>query len=200
MASLEYVWWIEEILELDYGMFQTIVFLCNWVVANYGGSNAIVKRDEYEFTLVNFECFIPLSAQSFAFPMHVQQVFFVDDTRGLRGWKVVLCKEPRGQRIQFTQGGNPKLTLFDLGNNSYHVDLRMIDHSQANVTPIPLPNVDVLVGQLITSTQVLVEEMAIASEHDNDEINEQEPLSSKFEHEWLLSIERIIGFSMFNFV
>jgi hypothetical protein len=47
MALLEYVGWIEKILELDYDMFQTIVFLCNWVVANYGGSNAIVNHDEY---------------------------------------------------------------------------------------------------------------------------------------------------------
>jgi hypothetical protein len=29
MALLEYVGWIEEILELDYDMFQTIMFLCN---------------------------------------------------------------------------------------------------------------------------------------------------------------------------
>jgi hypothetical protein len=31
---------------------------------------------------------------------------------------------------------------------------------------------------MITPTQVLVEEMAIAFEHDDDEIDEQEPLSS----------------------
>jgi hypothetical protein len=54
----------------------------------------------------------------------------------------------------------------------------VIDHSQANATLVPPPNVDVMVGQLIIPTQVLVEEMAIAFEHDNDEINEQEPLSS----------------------
>ncbi len=59
MALLEYVRWIEEILKSDYDMFQTIVFLCNWVVANYGGSNAIVNPDEYGLTLVNFECLIP---------------------------------------------------------------------------------------------------------------------------------------------
>jgi hypothetical protein len=98
MSLLEYVGWIEKMLELDYGMFQTIVFICNEVVANCGGLNAIVKCDEYEFTLMNFEHPIPLSTQSFAFPMHVQQMSFANDTRGLRGWKVVLCKEPRGQK------------------------------------------------------------------------------------------------------
>lgn len=61
MASLENVGWIEEILELDYGRFQTVVLFCNWVVANYEGSSAIVKHNYYKFTLVNFERLIPLS-------------------------------------------------------------------------------------------------------------------------------------------
>lgn len=54
----------------------------------------------------------------------------------------------------------------------------MIDHSQTNGTLVPPPNVDAMVGQMITPTQMLVEEMAIAFEHDDDEIDEQEPLSS----------------------
>jgi hypothetical protein len=55
LAFIEYVGWIEKIFELDYGRFQTIVLFCNWVVANYFGSIATVKWDEYGFTLVNFE-------------------------------------------------------------------------------------------------------------------------------------------------
>jgi hypothetical protein len=34
---------LEEILELDYGVFNIVVFLCNWVKANYNGSCAIVN-------------------------------------------------------------------------------------------------------------------------------------------------------------
>jgi hypothetical protein len=75
LASLEYVGWIEEFLKLNYGRFQIVVLLYNWVVVNYKGSMATVKWDEYGFTLVNFDWLIPLSAQSFAFPMHVEQVF-----------------------------------------------------------------------------------------------------------------------------
>jgi hypothetical protein len=86
-----------------------------------------------------------------------------------------LHKEPKAKRIQ---EGNPKLTLSDLGNNSKHASLRVIDHSQTNGTLVPPPNVDAMVGQMITPTQMLVEEMAIAFEHDDDEIDEQEPLSS----------------------
>jgi hypothetical protein len=52
------------------------------VVANYE-----VRCDEYGFALVNFERLIPLSTQSFAFPMHVEQVFFAEDVRSPRNWK-----------------------------------------------------------------------------------------------------------------
>jgi hypothetical protein len=47
VASIEYIGWIEEIFKLGYGRFQTIVILCNWVIANYGSIMATVKRDEY---------------------------------------------------------------------------------------------------------------------------------------------------------
>jgi hypothetical protein len=76
VASIKYVGWIEEILELDYGRFHIVVLLCNLVVANYGSIMTTMKCDKYGFTLVNFDRLIPLLAKSFAFPMHIQQVFF----------------------------------------------------------------------------------------------------------------------------
>jgi hypothetical protein len=76
VASIEYVGWIEEILELDYGRFRIVILFWNWVIANYGGTTAIMKRDEYGFTSMNFDRLIPLSVKSFAFPMHIRQVFF----------------------------------------------------------------------------------------------------------------------------
>jgi hypothetical protein len=66
---------VEEILELNYGVLKTMVLLCNWVKANYNGSKTTIKRDEYGFTLVDFTSFIPISNQSFAFTIHVEQVF-----------------------------------------------------------------------------------------------------------------------------
>jgi hypothetical protein len=51
------------------------------MVANYEGSATTVKCDKYGFALVNFERLIPLLAQSFAFPMYIEQVFFSKDTR-----------------------------------------------------------------------------------------------------------------------
>jgi hypothetical protein len=42
IAKLEYVGWVEEILELNYGVLKIVVLLCNWVKANYNGSNATI--------------------------------------------------------------------------------------------------------------------------------------------------------------
>jgi hypothetical protein len=72
LVKLEYVGWIKEILELNYGVFNTIVFFCDWVKANYTRSNAIITRDEYNFRLDNFNSLIPIFDQSFVFSIHVK--------------------------------------------------------------------------------------------------------------------------------
>jgi hypothetical protein len=41
---------------------------------------------------------------------------------------------------------------------------------------------------------VQVKGITSTSKHDDDEINEQEPLSLKYEREWLLSLKRLIGY------
>jgi len=97
VANLEYLGWVEEILELNYGVLNTMVLLCNWVKANYSESNGIVKQNEYGFTFVNFGSLIPISNHFFAFPLHVEHVFFSSCDYRERGWKVVLQKDPRGR-------------------------------------------------------------------------------------------------------
>ncbi len=42
-AVLEYVGWVEEILELDYGTTCVIVLFCNWVKVNYKGTIVTMK-------------------------------------------------------------------------------------------------------------------------------------------------------------
>jgi hypothetical protein len=147
---------------------------------------------------MNFEHLIPLSTQSFAFPMHVQQISFANDIRGQRGWKVVLRKEFRGQRSQFTQEGNLEVTLFDFENNFDHVGLRVRSFPTTYIsTP---PNiVDVMVGELITPTQILIEEMATIFDHDDDEVNELDPLPLDYESEWLLLLKRLVYFIHIQF-
>ncbi len=60
------------------------------MVTNYESSTTTIKLDEYVFTLVNFDHLIPLFVQSFAFPMHVNQVFFAKDVKLGGNWKVVV--------------------------------------------------------------------------------------------------------------
>jgi hypothetical protein len=88
------VGWVEEILLVDYAHFEVVVLYCNWVVANMKGDGATMKRDEYGFTTLNFEILIPYSAKSFAFPLHIEHVFFALHV-AKRVWGIVLRKEPR---------------------------------------------------------------------------------------------------------
>ena len=97
-AKFDYVGWVEEILSIKYGHFEVVNLYCNWVVANMKGDGATMKRDEYGFTIINFERLILYSAQSFAFPLHIEQVFFAPNM-AKRGWKVVLRKEPRSVQV-----------------------------------------------------------------------------------------------------
>ena len=73
-----------------------------------------IKCDEYGFTLFKFDRLIPYSTDSFAFPLRVQQVFFVDDGRN-DGWKVVLRREPRGCRVMLRVDGGPDLQALQIG-------------------------------------------------------------------------------------
>jgi hypothetical protein len=97
IVRLEYVGRVEEILELTYRALKSVMLLCNWVKANYNESNATIKQDKYDFTLVNFASLIPISYKSFVFPIHVEQMFLLGCDSRERGWKVVLRKEFHGQ-------------------------------------------------------------------------------------------------------
>jgi hypothetical protein len=97
VMKTEFVGNVEEILELDYQNHCVVVLLCNWVKANYNRPSPTIIRDDLGFTVANFNNMMELGKESFAFPIHCQQVFFSDDpTR--EGWKVVCCTDVRGCR------------------------------------------------------------------------------------------------------
>ncbi len=124
LAKLDYVGWVEEILEFNYGVFNIIMGLCNWVKANYIGNSAIVKRDEYDFTLVNSNSLIPISDQSFIFPIHVEQMFFLLIQRKKK-WNVVLCKYPRGKEVTRGVDFDPiDLDIFRIENDDSYIGLQ----------------------------------------------------------------------------
>jgi hypothetical protein len=102
------------------------------VKANYTRSNATIKRNEYNFTLVNFNSLIPICDQSFVFPIHVEQVFFFIDPKE-KGWKVVLRKDPHGKQV-----------IKDVDSNLIDLDMFKIDNGDSYISlqvPISIPEV-----------------------------------------------------------
>jgi hypothetical protein len=72
-----------------------------------------MKKDKYSFILVKFNRIIPYSADSFAFLLQTQQVFFIDDVANLR-WTVVLRKELRSMRVTSKADDRPDLQYLSL--------------------------------------------------------------------------------------
>ncbi len=124
LVKLEYVGWIEEILELHYGVFNIIMFFCNWVKAYYKRSSATIKRHKYNFTLDNFNSLILIFDRPFAFPIHVEQVFFFTNPKEKR-WKVVICKDPCGKQVIGGGYFNPiDLDMFRIKNDDSYIGLQ----------------------------------------------------------------------------
>ena len=97
--------YIEEILELDYRNHCTTVLVCDWVQPSHDPRTSNIQRDRYGFTIANFNRMDgKVHSNSFAFPLHCQQVFFSNDpTRP--GWKIVCRTDVRGRRgrLEFNQ-------------------------------------------------------------------------------------------------
>jgi hypothetical protein len=69
LESVEYIGWIEEILELDYRNHYYIVLVCSWIPRDMNGLNAKVVHNIYGFVVGNFIHIVPLGLDSFPFPM-----------------------------------------------------------------------------------------------------------------------------------
>jgi hypothetical protein len=112
----EHVGFIEEILELDYRNHCTTVLVCDWVKPTRDMRFPNIERDKYGFTVANFSHMDKrVHSDSFAFPLHCQQVFLSDDpTR--RGWKVVLRTDVRGRRL-LVHSPQPAPGVIAVGND-----------------------------------------------------------------------------------
>ncbi len=163
VAKLKYVGWVEEILELNYGILNFVILLCNWMKTNYIKSSATMKRNEYGFTIVNFGSLIPISNQSFTFPLSVDQVFFFNDCKE-RGWKVVIKKEPCGRRvIDKVQTDLTKFDMFKLENLDAYVGLQGLISIDESIQLV------VIVGGYTMITTYLVINVPNGGEDDGTE-------------------------------
>jgi hypothetical protein len=93
------------------------------VQANYWGANATIRNDQWDFAMANFQSLIPFGPESFALPIHVEQVFYAD-THGEPGWKLVLQKEVKEKRIFLNVGVLEENGMFVLGQDFDHDGLR----------------------------------------------------------------------------
>ena len=136
-ANLEYIGQILEIVELNYGRHCTVLLVCDWVKANYRGRNATVKKDEWGFTIANFNAMVPFGYESFAFPVHCDQVFF-SDVEEEPGWRVVLRTEVRGRRIDSDRTEEEEIPMFAMGSDIDFAGLRAPDIiPETEADPLP---------------------------------------------------------------
>ena len=126
IAPVEYVGHLEEIIELEYEEVRQVVLIGTWVRANYRGNAATVKKDQYGFTIANFERMLPFGRDSFAFPSQVEQVFYSDCAEA-PGWKVIVRTEPRGRRVIATDDEEQGGLLFRHGRDSEYSGLQVPD-------------------------------------------------------------------------
>jgi len=121
----EYVGYIEEILELDYRNHCTTVLVCDWIKATRDARYPNIQRDRYGFTIANFNHMDgKVHPDSFAFPLHCQQVFLSDDLQR-PGWKIMCRTDVRGRRKEL-QFAKPSSTLVDVGNDEDYVGLQPV--------------------------------------------------------------------------
>ena len=135
MAALEYVGHLEEIIELDYIEFRQTVLIGTWVKANYRGPSATVKRDKWGLTIANFNSMVDYGVDSFAFPSHVEQVFYAD-CNDTPGWKVVIRTEPRGRRVVAASVEEEAGLLFRPGRDADFAGLR-VPENEGEEPPSP---------------------------------------------------------------
>lgn len=169
-ANLEYIGQILEIVELNYGRHCTVLLVCEWVKANYRGRSATVRKDEWGFTLANFNNMVPFGYESFSFPVHCDQVFFSDE-EDEPGWKVVLRTEVRGRRIDNEMEDPDEHPMFSMGSDYDFEGLR-VPESIPERNPDPLPTGrNIQINEIINA---VVEEEAVVFDRDIGESSEEE--------------------------
>lgn len=167
--NLEYIGQILEIVELDYGRHCTVILVCDWVKAIYRSRNATVRKDEWGFTVANFNTMVPYGYESFAFPVHCNQVFFSDEENE-PGWKVVLRTEVRGRRVDSELEEHDEIPMFAMGADSDFQGLR-VPEEVPEINSDPLPS-----GRNIRLNEVfreVVGEEAVVFDRDLGESSEE---------------------------
>lgn len=101
------------------------------------GKECYSKKGEWGFTVANFNTMVPFGYESFAFPIHCNQVFF-SDVEDEPGWRVLLRTEVRGRRIDNNIEEDDINPMFAMGADIDFEGLRAPDVIP-ETHPDPLP-------------------------------------------------------------
>ncbi|KAH0784221.1 hypothetical protein KY290_003819 [Solanum tuberosum] len=96
LAEVSFYEILTDIIELYYSKnLKFVLFKCKWV----NNSKGLIEKDDYGFTLVNFNHLLytrhQLSDEPFIFASQAQQVFYVDHPTE-KEWRMVVKLKPRG--------------------------------------------------------------------------------------------------------
>jgi hypothetical protein len=128
----EYLWWIKEILELNYKEYYVVVLAYKWVKVRSTSPNPTIVRDIYGFTFANISdrTMVGLGPKCFAFPIHVQQVFYSKDSLGPE-WRTTVGQrtgtktEVRGRQEDRHYTLEEEGGLFAVGHNAQFAGLAL---------------------------------------------------------------------------
>ncbi|WMV49962.1 hypothetical protein MTR67_043347, partial [Solanum verrucosum] len=123
LAEVSFYGILTDIIELYYSKnLKFVLFKCKWVNNN----NGHIEKDDYGFTLVNFNHLLytrhQLSDEPFIFASQAQQVFYVDHPME-KEWRIVVKLKPRG--------------FYDLGDNT-----PTIEHKEGHMELWPEKQLD----------------------------------------------------------
>jgi hypothetical protein len=100
LVKLKHVGWVEEILELNYGILKIVILLCNWVKVNYSRNSVTMKKNKYELKLVNFSPLISEFRSVFYFPIACRASFLFLQTQRKGLGRSFYGKNPTGGVLQ----------------------------------------------------------------------------------------------------
>nr|CAD1818685.1 unnamed protein product [Ananas comosus var. bracteatus] len=105
---------VKEIIELNYsGKAKVVLFRCDWVDVRSEGRG--IKKDEYGFTLVNFNQLLyrgnHLSNEPFVLASQVEQVFYITDPID-EDWHIVIGTKPRDYFDMSRKGDDDEVEIY----------------------------------------------------------------------------------------
>lgn len=159
-----------DIIELNYyEHFKVVLFKCDWADVHSQGRG--VKRDDYGFTLVNFNRLLfkghQLSDEPFILASQAKQVFYVHDPIE-KDWQIVVHTKPRDLFDMDSEISTDDIELH-FNNDMFENTENAIMNEEVNWIRSDMP--EITIDTSIMNTQELVNACDDAECADEDDLN-----------------------------